>query len=412
MIVPTRELGLQVASVIKQLTAGTSGGKRILTMSLLEGSKNKRQRKWAWAEPPHVVVAQPVTLKKILQKGGLRREMVTLVVVDEVDACGDKSSEGGEALHAILSRHLSNSFDEVSVIDGKPWLGEQQQRSELVPHERRQKVLSKRPQQPQRQCVFLSASIPQPRHFIKLCAQRKWTTSKELEWIHVVNAGNAAARTPAQIKHTFRVVESPAKKLGCLRAYLKRELAARRLTRCIVFVNPDRPLAQMAAALERDVAKAISERPQDPLSSIGNQVYSQGGEEGEEGRDSANNLVDDFPDADNDEDNATDKRGQRVGVLNPEAGLVGRASTMQRFRSGEALVLLATDMASRGLDVPETSHVVMFDMPDTPESYLHRAGRTGRMGRGGDVLTLGAATEDFVVQRIGNSLGIDIEIVQ
>ena len=56
---------------------------------------------------------------------------------------------------------------------------------------------------------------------------------------------------------------------------------------------------------------------------------------------------------------------------------------MDGFRDGDHRILLATDMAARGLDVPDTSHVIMFDMPPTAESYLHRAGRTGRMGRPG-----------------------------
>jgi len=102
IIVPTRELGLQIASVIKQLTGGLSDGKRILTMNLLDGSKNARQRKWAWAEPPHIVVAQPITLEKILRTGGLRHNEVRLVIVDEVDACGDKTSVSGAALCVLL----------------------------------------------------------------------------------------------------------------------------------------------------------------------------------------------------------------------------------------------------------------------------------------------------------------------
>jgi ATP-dependent RNA helicase DeaD len=65
-------------------------------------------------------------------------------------------------------------------------------------------------------------------------------------------------------------------------------------------------------------------------------------------------------------------------------------------------------MAARGLDVPDTSHVIMFDMPPTAESYLHRAGRTGRMGRPGVVVTLASKQEVFVVERLGNALSVAI----
>ena len=56
---------------------------------------------------------------------------------------------------------------------------------------------------------------------------------------------------------------------------------------------------------------------------------------------------------------------------------------MQGFRSGSIPVLVATDVVGRGIDVNDISHVINFDIPDDPENYVHRIGRTGRMGKDG-----------------------------
>ncbi|MCK5941607.1 MAG: DEAD/DEAH box helicase, partial [Planctomycetes bacterium] len=60
-----------------------------------------------------------------------------------------------------------------------------------------------------------------------------------------------------------------------------------------------------------------------------------------------------------------------------------RERALGEFRAGKAIVLVATDIAARGIDVPEISHVVNFDLPNVPESYVHRIGRTARAGRAG-----------------------------
>ncbi len=61
---------------------------------------------------------------------------------------------------------------------------------------------------------------------------------------------------------------------------------------------------------------------------------------------------------------------------------------MERFRSGRARVLVATDIAARGIDISKISHVINFDMPDTAEAYTHRIGRTGRMENTGIALNI------------------------
>ena len=61
----------------------------------------------------------------------------------------------------------------------------------------------------------------------------------------------------------------------------------------------------------------------------------------------------------------------------------GRQRALERFRRGEARVLVATDIAARGIDVDDISHVINYELPDTPESYVHRIGRTARAGADG-----------------------------
>ena len=75
-----------------------------------------------------------------------------------------------------------------------------------------------------------------------------------------------------------------------------------------------------------------------------------------------------------------------------------RDRVMKRFREGSAELLLATDVAARGLDIGRVSHVINYDVPSAPESYIHRIGRTGRAGREGVAVTLVEARERHLVR--------------
>jgi len=79
--------------------------------------------------------------------------------------------------------------------------------------------------------------------------------------------------------------------------------------------------------------------------------------------------------------------GFRVGVLHGGKSQDQREDTLEYFRSGSFQVLVATDVAGRGLDIPDVSHVVNFDCPAKIESYCHRIGRTGRAGKSGIATT-------------------------
>jgi ATP-dependent RNA helicase RhlE len=86
-----------------------------------------------------------------------------------------------------------------------------------------------------------------------------------------------------------------------------------------------------------------------------------------------------------------------------------RQTAMNNFRSGRVRVLVATDIAARGIDVSQISHVINFDMPDTAVTYTHRIGRTGRMARRGTALTLATQDDMPMVRKIERLLGRSLE---
>lgn len=86
-----------------------------------------------------------------------------------------------------------------------------------------------------------------------------------------------------------------------------------------------------------------------------------------------------------------------------------RQEAMAGFRSGKFKIMVATDIASRGIDCELISHVINYDMPDTAESYTHRVGRTGRAQRLGEALSLVTREDDEQIRAIERTLGCGIE---
>ncbi|MCC6179672.1 MAG: DEAD/DEAH box helicase [Chloroflexi bacterium] len=80
-------------------------------------------------------------------------------------------------------------------------------------------------------------------------------------------------------------------------------------------------------------------------------------------------------------------RGYQAEGLHGDMSQAVRERVLRAFRTGQAEVLVGTDVAARGLDIPEVTHVINFDIPPDPEYYVHRIGRTGRFGRRGEAIT-------------------------
>lgn len=376
IVVPTRELGLQVAKVAKRLATGPE---KIMVMSVLQGSQNRRQRAWAWAEPPHVVIGTPEELCNMIRYGGIKRyNSIKYLVVDEVDACllnnGGKILSklilsSGTPLHELLSKYLSPTYD-----DG-------QDDSDFESNTVVIDTNKPRPVQNERHTIFCSATIPQIRHFLKQCVQNQWMLQAPR---HIsVRPGDL----PSRIRHGFVVCSETAAKLQALRRIIRKidmsttddqsdqNYTSRNLPKKIlVFAESHRPLEEMAKVIAKDVTGGLYWNEQTA--------------------------------------DVSDVTSIRVSVLRYEDSLSQRAIALDGFREGSnGAIMLSTDLAARGLDVPDISHVVQFDLANTPDTYVHRSGRTGRLGKSGQVINILTPDEEFVLQRLANALQLDLSCI-
>jgi superfamily II DNA/RNA helicase len=356
IVVPTRELGLQVARIAKRLAA-----RRFMVMSLLQGSQLRRQRAWAWAETPHVVIGTPVELLDMVQYGGLPRiNSIEYVVVDEVDAClvhksgttlSNVDKTLSSSLHQLLSKFLSPTYAEEEDDNALP------DDSKTKPKRR----LS------HRQTVFASATIPQHRHFLKQCKANQWTLE---EPVFVCTSPGEAL--PPTLSHGYMICQTKEKKLATLRRVIQKMQSSSH--KILVFCDSNRPMEEMGAALAHDVKG----------------VYYQ--------------------------DGRTDLEEQKskpiASVLRFEDSLTQRAGATKSFSdSSEFRVMLTNDLAARGLDIPGITHVVHFDLPIDSDTYLHRSGRAGRLGKRGQVLSVLTPDQEFVLMRLSNALNLDLKCV-
>jgi ATP-dependent RNA helicase DeaD len=94
------------------------------------------------------------------------------------------------------------------------------------------------------------------------------------------------------------------------------------------------------------------------------------------------------------------RRGFPAEALNGDLSQDIRTQVLNRFRSGQTHVLVATDVAARGLDIDDISHVFNFDLPNDMESYVHRIGRTGRAGKTGVAISLVTPQEQFRIRKL------------
>ena len=103
------------------------------------------------------------------------------------------------------------------------------------------------------------------------------------------------------------------------------------------------------------------------------------------------------------------KRGFNAGALHGDLDQSVRMATLGGFRDGSIQILVASDVAARGLDIPSVSHVVNFDVPIHSEDYVHRIGRTGRAGRTGTALMIALPHEAKHVEKIEALIGKAVE---
>ena len=101
--------------------------------------------------------------------------------------------------------------------------------------------------------------------------------------------------------------------------------------------------------------------------------------------------------------------GHTCAVMHSDRSQQERVDALKGFKSGKHEVLVATDIAARGLDIADVSHVINFDVPENPEDYVHRIGRTGRAQAVGDAFTIFTAEEMDHVRSIERYIGTTIQ---
>jgi ATP-dependent RNA helicase DeaD len=104
-----------------------------------------------------------------------------------------------------------------------------------------------------------------------------------------------------------------------------------------------------------------------------------------------------------------DQRGYKAVGIHGRMTQSQRDRAMQGFRSGNISMLVATNLASRGLDIPAVSRVINYDQPQNVEEYVHRIGRTGRMGRGGEAITFVGEWDYDAFELIKRHIGGDLQ---
>jgi superfamily II DNA/RNA helicase len=99
------------------------------------------------------------------------------------------------------------------------------------------------------------------------------------------------------------------------------------------------------------------------------------------------------------------KHGFNAGALHGDMDQMSRMATLDKFRSGEITLLAASDVAARGLDIPDVSHVINYDVPWQPDDYVHRIGRTGRAGKEGFSATIVTPDDIKAIDAIAKLIG-------
>jgi ATP-dependent RNA helicase RhlE len=103
------------------------------------------------------------------------------------------------------------------------------------------------------------------------------------------------------------------------------------------------------------------------------------------------------------------KAGYKATSLHSDRTQGQRQAALNGFKNGHYQIMVATDIAARGLDVDNISHVINFDMPDTTDAYIHRIGRTGRAKRTGDAFTLVTPDDDLLIRKLEKIMGHGLE---
>ncbi|XP_073302509.1 DEAD-box ATP-dependent RNA helicase 58, chloroplastic isoform X2 [Primulina huaijiensis] len=323
IVLPTRELGMQVAKVARMLAARSSelesGQNSCTVMALLDGGTLRRHKSWLKVEPPAIVIATLGSLCQMLDKQILKLDAMRVLVIDEVDFLFNSSKE------VSYLRRLLTTYSSIN----------------------------------NRQTIFASASIPQHRRFLYDCIQQKWTKAN-VSHVHI----NPVEPMPSCLHHRFLIcgrMERFSTLLHLLQSDVPRS--------AIVFVGE-----------QSEKSKKSGDSPPTTL------------------------LVEFL--------RTSHRECPEIVMLEEEMNFNQRAASIIEVKQAGGYLLVATDIAARGVDLPETTHIYNFNLPKDAISYLHRAGRTGRKPFSDSkcyVTSILTSEERFVLQRFENELFFQCE---
>ena len=334
IVVPTPELGLQVYKVARRLASawkpspGSGAAKWNASLSVLpmfDRGDLRKQKLQLREAAPRVIVSNPDRVVLLANSGRLRLDLLRVIIIDEFDACLLDTSTT-KALQMILSSKLREP----------------------------------------RQTVFVSATVPQHKFFLRQCIEQSWTTA-DIE--HVWTEQKSRDVVPETLIHQYAVCEL-SKKLVALCGLLRRcndNNLSGLPQAAVVFVAAYRPVDAIVEAVNKALAGSAE-------------------------RDCITSDI-------------------AVGVTDSNS-VVEQRKRMDKFRRGDVRILISTDLAARGLDVSRITHIFNFDLPVDADKYLHRAGRAGRLGQTGTVISLISPGEEFVLDRFANELGIGFSRVK
>ena len=286
VLVPTRELAIQVANVTKVLAAH-----RRLKVTLLYGGRSLEPERSALAGGAQVVIGTPGRTLDHLRQGSLSLRSLHMFVLDEADEMLDQGF--ARDVEAILLRTPTK-----------------------------------------RQMALFSATMPD--WVMKTAAQHL----HDPETVQI----DMQMHAPPEIKHVIYDIDK-SEKLGALQTLLDQRGAGS----ILVFGRTKHGVKKLANRL---------------------------------------NIL-----------------GYQVGALQGNLSQGARERVMQGFRSGKLPILVATNVAARGLDVQGIEQVINYDLPDSGQLFTHRVGRTGRMGRRGEAITFITAEDAPKWREIGRTLG-------
>lgn len=363
IVAPSQELAMQIVRTIETVL-GPYG--RDITQQLIGGANARRQEEGLRKKRPFIVVGTPGRIAEMSRMGVLKTHGVSTLVIDEADDllasnfrrdmarinehCG-KSAKGGRRTIICSATLKQETLDAYAYVapDLKLVLADYEMNKPAKDDGGLTNGSSEGGKEKETKEIVNADGEEDEEEDIVEKARREAQMKKQVminaEEQQVMNRG--AVALPPHLQHLFIEAERN-RKVDALR----RAVHAMDVQRCLIFVNFGRR--------SKDVEGKLS------------------------------------------------ARGMPVASLHGDMDKIQRERVLKKFKSGEIRALLVSDLAARGLDIPNCDCVFNLELPTDEVHYVHRAGRTGRMGAPGVVVSISEQKENFVLDKFAQKLGIEI----